>query len=103
MNHGRHRAPVEPRMDRAAPLRFLRVAFESQDWVGVFLKRYDTGDTTQRIVAVATVQRPQFQAWLRFMNADRFNIYVTVNALTSEQRSRRRDAVAAIRHIFLDV
>src|SRR5438874_9326729 len=32
-----------PQVDRAAPLRFLRVAFEPSDWLAVFLKSYETG------------------------------------------------------------
>ena len=43
------------------------------------------------------------QAWLRAMNAHRFNVYVSVNAIGAGRRSRTRDAVVGIRHVFLEV
>jgi hypothetical protein len=36
------------------------------------------------------------------MNARRFNVFVSVNAITAGCRSRRRESIAAIRHVFLD-
>ena len=30
-------------VDRAAPIRFLRTAYEADDWIAVFLKTYRTG------------------------------------------------------------
>ncbi|HXH25254.1 MAG TPA: DNA-primase RepB domain-containing protein [Vicinamibacterales bacterium] len=36
------------------------------------------------------------------MNAQKCNIFVSVNAIASGRRSRTRDAIGAIRHVFLD-
>jgi hypothetical protein len=36
------------------------------------------------------------------MNADRFNVYVSVNAVAAGKRARTRDAMASVRHVFLD-
>jgi len=36
-------------VDRLAPLRFLGTAYESGDWIAVFLKSYVTGQTMQRV------------------------------------------------------
>ena len=36
------------------------------------------------------------------MNARRFNVFVSVNAIASGRRSRTRDAIGAVRHVFLD-
>jgi hypothetical protein len=38
-----------PAVDRAAPLQFLRTAFQPEDWVAVFLKSYATGRVSQRV------------------------------------------------------
>jgi hypothetical protein len=84
-------------------LRFLRTAYETDDWIAVFLKRYDTGDTVQRVGPVTLFLQPNVQAWLRMMNARRFNVYVSVNAIAPGRRSRTREAVHAIRHIFVEV
>ena len=91
-----------PQVDRDAPLRFLRTAFEPHDWVAVFLKSYDTGGTVQRVGPIALVAHPRFQAWLRWRNLTRWSIYVSVNAIASRRRSRTRASIRAVRHVFLD-
>src|SRR5262245_3379766 len=89
-------------VDREAPLTFLATAFEREDCIAVFLKSYSSGRVAQRVRAVEDIRRPRFQAWLRAENAAGANVYVSVNSFRCGQRSRRRDAVAAIRHVFLD-
>jgi hypothetical protein len=103
MNDVLRRAPLVPRVDRAAPLDFLRRAYESDDWVAVLLKHYGTRETLQRVGPVAMFGQPTVQAWLRMMNAKRFNVYVSVNAVSPGRRSRTRDAVSSIRHVFVEV
>ena len=87
--------------DREAPLRFLRTGYEPADWVAVFLKIYQTGETTQRVVSVSEATSPRFQSWLRRRNANSWNVYVSVNAVRPG-RSRSRDAISGIRHVFLE-
>lgn len=89
-------------VDRDAPIRFLRAAFLPDDWIAVLLKRHDTGEAVQRVGPVAMVLDSRFQAWLRFKNARRFDVFVSINALTPGRRSRTRESVTAVRHIFLD-
>lgn len=88
-------------LDPAVPVGFLRTAFEPDDWIAVFLKSYATGETAQRVVPLEAACSPRFQAWLRFKNARRFNVYVSVNALLPG-RSRTRQAIATVRHVFLE-
>lgn len=90
------------RVDLRAPLRFLRAGYQPDDWVAVFLKSYDTGGTAQRVGPLSLVATSRFQAWLRSRNSAGWNIYVSVNALTPTKRSRTRDAVRAVRHVFLE-
>ena len=82
--------------------RFLRTVFEAKDWVAVFLKAYNTGRVCQRVAPVAMFAEPRWQTWLRVMNAHRFNVYVSVNAMTPGRHERTKDAVHAVRHVFLD-
>jgi hypothetical protein len=91
-----------PPVDRDAPLQFLRTAYEPDDWIAVFLKSYATGRTAQRVGPVAMVADARFQAWLRWRNLLGSNIYVSVNAVRPGRRSRTRESVRAIRHVFLD-
>lgn len=89
-------------MHRQAPIHFLKAAFEPDDWIAVLLKRHDTGEAIQRVGSLDMVLAPRFQSWLRFKNAHGFSVFVSVNALTPGRRSRTRDAVSAVRHVFLD-
>ena len=88
-------------VDRVAPIRFLRTAYDAADWIAVFLKTYRTGDIAQRVVPVSAAISPQFQAWLRHRNANSWNVYVSVNAVLPG-RSRTRRAIATVRHVFLE-
>ena len=88
-------------VDRAAPIRFLRTAYDAADWIAVFLKTHRTGDAAQRVVPLATAISPHFQAWLRNRNANGWNVYVSVNAVLPG-RSRTRRSIATVRHVFLE-
>ena len=89
-------------LDRDAPLRFLRTAFQRDDWVAIFLKSYQTGHVTQRVGPLDWVMHPRFQAWLRFKNLTGFNVYCGVNAVAPWNRKRTRESIGAVRHVFLE-
>ena len=91
-----------PGVDRSAPLRFLRTAYQPDDWVAVFLKSYETGRVVQRVGPLSMVVTPRYQAWLRSQNARRYNVYIGVNGIAPGRRSRTREAIGAIRHVFLE-
>lgn len=88
--------------DWATAEQFLRTAFEKDDWISVLMKATDTGRVIQRIAPVQAVVSPPWSGWLRVMN-NRCHVYVSVNALTPGRRERTTAAVAAIRHLFLDI
>ena len=89
-------------VDREAAVSFLRLAYEPNDWVAVFLKSYDSGRVTQRVGPVLCASHERFQRWLLAMNAHGFNVYVSVNAVAAGKRTRTRDSMASIRHVFLE-
>jgi hypothetical protein len=82
--------------------RFLQTAYRPGDWVAVFLKAYDTGRVQQEVDSVEAFCCSGRQAWLSVMNTHRFNVYVSVNALHPGASQRTRDAVAAVRHVFVE-
>lgn len=84
------------------PIQFLRTAYEPEDWVAIFLKSYRTSGVAQRVGPASWIQTERVQRWLRAMNARRFNVFVSVNAITAGRRCRTRDAIGAVRHLFLD-
>lgn len=81
---------------------FLTTAYESHDWIALFLKSYDTGRIAQRVGPISWAVGAPCQSWLRQMNARRFNVYVSVNAIVPGCRARTRDAIASVRHLFLE-
>lgn len=89
-------------LDRDAPRVFLRSAFRQDDTVAVFLKSYATGAVAQRVVSLECATTDRFLAWLRARNAQRWNVYVSVNAVDGQRRSRARDAIVAVRNLFLE-
>lgn len=89
-------------VDSEASVRFLQTAYEPDDWIAIFLKSYETGQTLQRVGPLSLFLQPNVHAWLRAMNAHRFNVYVSVNAVREAQRTRTKDAIATVRHIFLE-
>ena len=58
MNSALRRSPLVPRVDRAAPLQFLRTAYDADDWIAVFLKHYETGEAVQRVGPTTMFQQP---------------------------------------------
>ena len=89
-------------LDRHAPRAFLAAGFAPDDWVGVLLKSYRTGEAVQRVLPVTTVASARFLAWLRAKNAQDWEVYVSTNAVAAGQPSRARQNVAAVRHVFVD-
>jgi RepB DNA-primase N-terminal domain len=89
-------------VDHAAPVQFLTTVFEPEDWIAVFLKSYEGSGVAQRVGPMSWIRSERFQRWLRAMNARKYNIFVSVNAIAPGHRSRTRDAIGAIRHVFLD-
>jgi len=85
-----------------APGRFLDTAFEPQDWVAILLKSHESSSAAQRVGLVSWIRSERFQRWLRAMNSRRYSVFVSVNAITAGRRSRTRDAIGAVRHVFLD-
>jgi len=82
---------------------FLGAAFEPDDWVAVLLKASGTGRVLQRVAPVQRIADRRWLTWLRLMNAHRFNVYVSVNAMTAGRLERTAAAVSAVRHVFLDL
>lgn len=88
--------------DRHAAIRFLRTAFDPTDWIAIFLKSYAGSGVAQRVGPLSWAEGERCQRWLRAMNAQKFNVFVSVNAITAGRRSRTRDAIGPVRHVFLD-
>jgi hypothetical protein len=89
-------------MDPEVPVRYLRDNFHPGDRIAVVLIQKQTHRVIQRIATVDKIGGREFQAWLRHANANRFEVYVGMNTLNPGARSRTKEDIAAVRHIYLD-
>src|SRR5579863_5545132 len=89
-------------MDPDIPVRYIRENFRPNDRIAVVLIQKETHRVVQRVATAERLASAEFQAWLRHENAGRFEVYVSMNALKEDSRSRTKDDVAEIRHVYLD-
>jgi hypothetical protein len=95
-------ANVRRPMGPDIPARYIRENFRPNDRIAVVLIQKETHRVVQRVAAAERVASAEFQAWLRHENASRFEVYVSMNALKDGSRSRTKDDIAEIRHVYLD-
>jgi len=88
---------------RLTPEEYLKANFEPNDYVAVLLHHRTKGDTIQRVNTAEAIASPKWQAWLRHANADGYDVYISQNTLTGDSPRRRKQDVAAIRHVYLDL
>lgn len=93
---------VRQKMDIEVPVRYLRENFRPDDRLAVVLIQKETHRVVQRIATAARIANPGFQAWLRHENAQRCEVYVSMNTIKPNSRSRTKDDIAEVRHIYLD-
>jgi hypothetical protein len=89
-------------MDPDIPARYIRENFRPKDRVAVVLIQKETHRVVQRVATAERVASAEFQSWLRHENASRFEVYVSMNALKDGSRSRTKEDIAEIRHVYLD-
>lgn len=77
--------------------------FKPTDRIAVLVLNRQLGETTQRITTAQKVSSPEFQAWLRYKNANGADIYVGMNALQHHASTRTKDDVENISHVYLDL
>ena len=83
--------------------KYVRATFEETDRLAVVVRDTRTGATIQRVAPAANIAHRDTQKWLRFMNAQRCEIYVGMNPLRPDARRRTKRDIDTIRHIYLDL
>src|SRR5689334_21185961 len=93
---------MSPNERRQASVDYLRDNFRPNDRLAVVLinKRSDT--VIQRLTTAERLASEEVQGWLREQNQQRFEVYVSMNALRGIARGRTKADVEAIRHVYLD-
>ena len=81
---------------------FILDNFELEDRLAVVLIDRRAGVVTQRIASANQIASQEFQVWLKSENRSGRDVFVSMNALADDARSRTRGDVATIRHLYLD-
>jgi hypothetical protein len=89
-------------MEKNSAAKYIRDNFEPNDRLAVVLINKRSGEVEQRLATAERIAAEPFQRWLRLKNANRFDVYVSMNTLHADARGRTKDDIEAIRHIYLD-
>ena len=92
------------RAKEPGPVEYLSAAFEPSDRLAILLRNPRRQETVQRITTAARLAEPSFQAWLRYKNeGDGFDVYVGMNPLKPDARTRTKEDILVIRHLYVDL
>lgn len=82
---------------------YLSENFEPSDRIAVLVLDRRTGEATQRITSAQKAGSAEFQAWLRYKNANGADVYVGMNPLKKDASTRTKDDIDTIRHLYIDL
>jgi RepB DNA-primase from phage plasmid len=77
--------------------------FERSDRIAMLVLNRNFSETVQRITSAQKAASPEFQAWLRYKNANGSDIYIGMNPLRQDASTRTKEDIASIRHVYLDL
>lgn len=92
-----------PKPSLSAASEYINDNFKSSDRIAVLVLNRPLGETTQRITTAQKAASPEFQAWLRYKNANGADIYVGMNPLKQDASTRTKDDIETIRHLYVDL
>jgi hypothetical protein len=82
---------------------YLGENFEPSDRIAVLVLDRRTGEATQRITSAQKAGSSEFQAWLRYKNANGADVYVGMNPLKKNASTRTKGDIDTIRHLYIDL
>ena len=83
---------------------YVRTNFRSSDRLAALVRNRNRGETIQRITTSGRIAEPAFQEWLHFKNEkESCDIYIGMNTLKPEARTRTKEDIHTIRHLYLDI
>ena len=81
---------------------FVRENFRPDDRLAVVLVNKRSEEVIQRITTAENMAGAEVQDWLKHKNVERFEVYLSMNALKESADGRTKSDVESIRHVFLD-
>lgn len=94
---------IVPKQASPTASEYVSDNFKPSDRIAVLVLNRNLGETTQRITTAQKAASPEFQAWLRYKNANGADIYVGMNPLKQDASTRTKGDIEAIRHVYVDL
>jgi hypothetical protein len=83
---------------------YILTNFKRSDRVAVLVRNSGRGETVQRITTAGKIAESSFQDWLHHKNEkEAFDIYIGMNTLKPEARTRTKEDIETIRHLYMDI
>jgi hypothetical protein len=82
---------------------FLTRSFFPGETIALLVRRRSPGQILQRIVPLERVLESRYLGWLAHENASGANIHVGANPLHPHSRTRTKESIATVRHLYLDL
>src|SRR5258708_9553627 len=76
--------------------------FEQTDRIAILVLNRDFSETIQRITSAQKAASPEFQAWLRYKNANGSDIYIGMNPLKKDASTRTKEKSECIKQVSID-
>jgi hypothetical protein len=94
---------IMPKQASPTASEYISDNFKPSDRIAVLVLNRNLGETTQRITTAQKAASPEFQAWLRYKNANGADIYVGMNPLKQDASTRTKGDIETIRHVYVDL
>jgi hypothetical protein len=95
--------PNEPPKDVSA-VEYISANYHPSDRIALLVRNSNTGETLQRIATAERIATAPAQDWLQYKNEkESCDIYIGMNTLKPEARTRTKDDIQTIRHLYLDI
>jgi RepB DNA-primase from phage plasmid len=82
---------------------YINENFKPDDWLAVVALNRQTGEVTQRISPAKNIASPDYQRWLRHLNATGSDVYMSLNTFKEHARGRTKGELKEVRHLYLDL
>src|ERR1700689_4728876 len=93
----------KPTWASATASEYINANFKPSDRIAVLVLNRNLGETTQRITTAQKAASPEFQSWLRYKNANGWDIYVGMNPLKRDAWTRTKEDIESIKHVYIDL
>jgi hypothetical protein len=96
-------ATENPKTFSPSASEYINDNFKPCERIAVLVLNRSLRETTQRITTAQKAASREFQAWLRYKNANGADIYVGMNPLKQDASTRTKDDIETIRHLYIDL